>query len=64
MYDFIAKNPKQLDICLRMLYAEHCEFTLTVRETVPSGKIVYAVTALTGEVKKAQLREKYRIMTS
>lgn len=63
MYDFIAKNPKQMDICLRMLYAEHCEFTLEICET-PTGKIVYAITALTGEEKKAQLREKYRIMTS
>jgi len=32
MEGFIAKNAKQLDICLRLMYAEHVRYSVEVRE--------------------------------
>lgn len=58
MNDFIAKNAKQLDLCLRMLYAEKCEFTVTVQEN-SAGKIYYGVNVTADEGKKTKLREIY-----
>ena len=33
MQEFIANNPKQLDLCLKMLYAEKIDFLVHVNET-------------------------------
>ncbi len=57
-----AKNPKQLDLCLRLLYAEQVPFSLIVTET-DKKKIVYEIkVAITDPQALAVLREKYRIL--
>lgn len=60
---FLAKNPKQLDLCLRLLYAEHVPFVVQVAET-NKKRIVYHVSAVTDEQTMRQLEEKYRILIS
>lgn len=59
----IAKNPKQLDIALRLLYAEKIGFSVAVCET-QKGKIFYRVNLVSDELIAADLQEKYRILTS
>lgn len=63
MKEFIAKNPKQLDICLKLLYAEKVGFNVKVKET-EKHRIVYEITADTDAQTYELLREKYRILTS
>ena len=58
-----AKNSKQLDICLRMLYSEKVRFIVEVRET-NKQKIVYWIGAIVDEQKFKALKEKYRILIS
>ena len=58
-----AKNPKQLDICLRLLYAEHTNFRVEVQETIKQ-KIVYVIYVETTGDKMASIEEKYRILIS
>ncbi len=64
MKELLAKNPKQLDICLKLLYAEHVKFSVEVTETA-TKKIVYLVSAY-GLDKLAEnvLEEKYHILIS
>ncbi len=62
MKELIAKNPKQLDICLRLLYAEKIGFTVHVHET-NKKKIYYGVAIHTDEETQAAIEEKYRILT-
>lgn len=63
MKTFLAKNPKQLDICLKMLYSEHVSFAVAVTETTKK-KIVYEITANADEQLIEGLMEKYRILIS
>lgn len=63
MRELIAKNAKQLDRCLRLLYAEHVHFTVEVVET-KQRKIVYSVKVNAEERIAAIVSEKYRIMIS
>ena len=63
MKELMAKNPKQLDICLRLLYAEHVNFFVNIHET-NNGKIVYGVSVNVDDETKSKLEEKYRIMIS
>lgn len=63
MKEFIAKNPKQLDICLKLLYAEKVGFNVKVKET-EKHRIVYEIIADTDAQTYELLREKYRILTS
>ena len=63
MRDLIARNPKQLDICLRLLYAEHVKFTVQIRES-NKRKIEYAISVDVDEAKLVALEEKYRILIS
>lgn len=63
MNGFLAKNPKQLDLCLRLLYAERIDFIVKVEETA-KRKIVYKVFAKADTEKQLELKEKYRILTS
>lgn len=63
MHEFIANNPKQLDLCLKMLYAEKIDFLVHVDET-NKRKIFYRITVEVDEVKKAELDERYRILIS
>ncbi len=58
----IAKNPKQLDIGLRLLYSEKINFEVKLAET-NSGKIYYEIFALTDDKTLSIVKEKYRIMT-
>lgn len=62
-FDLGAKNGKQLDICLRLLYAEHVQFLVHVYET-DAGKIAYRVTVDADKQTVEVLREKYRILIS
>lgn len=63
MKEFIAKNPKQLDICLKLLYAEKVGFNVKVKET-DKHRITYEIIADTDAQTYELLREKYRILTS
>lgn len=63
MKEFMARNPKQLDLCLRLLYAERVPFIVKVIET-DKRKIVYAVSTQVDEQTYEMLREKYRILIS
>jgi hypothetical protein len=63
MKEFTAKNPKQLDICLRMLYAENLHFVVRVIET-EKGKILYTIGIRAKLSKYQELSERYRILTS
>lgn len=60
---FEAKNPKQLDICLKMLYAEKVNFTVKVLETI-NGKIYYQIVASVSDEDAGVLKERYRILIS
>lgn len=63
MLELYAKNPKQLDICLRLLYAEKIDFTVSVRED-HKGKVFYAIMVnLDNDDDRIAIREKYRLMT-
>lgn len=61
MNGFLAKNPKQLDLCLRLLYAERVGFIVKIEETA-KRKIVYKVYAVTDLDRLDELEEKYRIL--
>ncbi|MFI3115321.1 MAG: hypothetical protein R3Y12_04175 [Clostridia bacterium] len=63
MNNFIAKNPKQLDICLRFLYAEKVDFMVDVVEN-NKHKIEYDIKVELEQEAYDVLREKYRILTS
>lgn len=63
MQVFTAKNPKQLDLCLKLLYSERVGFSVSVRESTKK-KIEYAVTVQADEQTIEKLREKYRILIS
>lgn len=62
MTELIAKNPKQLDICLKMLHAEDISFTVRVIDT--KKKILYGVSADVDDKQARLIEEKYRILTS
>ena len=63
MSGFKAYNPRQLDICLRMLYADGIDFTVKVAET-SKGKIVYNIDVIVSDETMEKLQERYRIMIS
>lgn len=63
MKKFTARNPKQLDICLKLLYSEGVSFTVSVMETTKK-KILYEIKADANEHHVEELMEKYRILIS
>ena len=63
MQEFIAENPKQLNLCLRLLYAEHVNFSVWVIEN-PKGTIIFGVAVNVNDQRMTELEEKYRIMIS
>ena len=63
MVELIAKNPSQLDRCLRLLYGEHVKFYVNVYED-SRGRIYYGIAIDADPQASARLREKYRIMIS
>lgn len=63
MKTFIAKNPKQLDLCLKLMHMENVRFTVTV--TQPSKhKIVYEVYASVDGAAGEALERKYDVLIS
>lgn len=63
MKEFTAKNPKQLDLCLKLLYAERIKFSVRVCENTKK-KIEYAIRVDATDEEAALLEEKYRILIS
>ncbi len=63
MNELLAFTPKQLDLCLKLLYAEHVGFSVDVFET-EKRKIAYLVTVEGDEQTVEMLKEKYRILIS
>ena len=58
-----AKNPKQLNLCLRMLYAEKVKWAVDIVED-SNGKIRYKIGVDANEEEFLVLKEKYRILIS
>lgn len=58
-----AKNPKQLDICLKLLYAEQVRWIVDVVEG-NKGKIIYQISVNVEDDIFDVLKEKYRILIS
>ena len=63
MNEFEAKSPRQLDLCLRMLYAENVQFSVRIKEN-DKGKLMYVIGVKVDEHEYIKLREKYRILIS
>ena len=63
MKTFLARNPKQLDLCLRLLYSERLIFSFRVVESAKK-KIEYEIGVQAPEEKINELAEKYRILIS
>ncbi len=63
MYDFVARNGKQLTVCLKLLYMEKVPYTVKVEED-NKGKVIYIVEVNLEQKQLAELREKYRVMIS
>ena len=63
MRSFRAVNAKQLDLCLKMLYAEKTIFSVEVVES-DKMKIEYRIGVLVDELTFEKLSERYRILIS
>ncbi len=63
MNSFLAKSPRQLDLCLKLLYDAGVSFAVHVRENDRS-KIEYVIGIQTDEDTYQKLRETYRILVS
>jgi hypothetical protein len=60
---FMAANAKQLDLCLRMLYADNIVFFVNIVES-NKGKITYRIGAEIDDQTYKKLLERYRILVS
>lgn len=63
MNTLYAQNPKQLDICLRLLYAENIKWIVNIYED-NKNRIRYMVDVQADEALFNTIREKYRILIS
>ena len=63
MQAFRAVSAKQLDLCLKMLYAEKLQFFVSVIEN-DKRKIEYRISASVDEQAFEKLNERYRILIS
>ncbi len=63
MKTFIAKNPKQLDLCLKLMYTEKVQFKVVVTQTAKL-KIVYRIDALVDGYVADELERKYNVLIS
>lgn len=61
MKEIICKNARQLDICLRMLYAENIGFQVNVFEN-EKRKICYGVTPETDDDRIAVFEEQFKML--
>jgi len=62
MKALLARNPKQLDLCLRLLYSEGVGFTVSIVEN-EKRKIMYSIYVNADQDIFDKLEEKYRILT-
>ena len=62
MKELIARNPKQLDLCLRLLFAEGIQFQVRLFKT-EKGKVLYGITLLTDDKTASIVEEKYFTLT-
>lgn len=63
MVYFVAKNSRQLGICLKMIYDEKLKYSVTVYEN-EKRKIEYEVMAVADKELAEKLKERYRILIS
>lgn len=63
MKELIAKNSKQLAICLKFLHAEKIKFFVDLIE-VSNKKIIYQIIVDTDDDTYEVVKEKYRILIS
>ena len=63
MQEILAKNTSQLGLCLKLLYSENVDFTVTVREN-EKLKIEYSVIVDVDQKKFEKLKVSYRILIS
>lgn len=63
MQEILAKNTSQLGLCLKLLYSENVDFTVTVREN-EKLKIEYSVIVDVDQKKFEKLKVIYRILIS
>lgn len=61
MKTFIAKNAKQLDICLRLLHSQSMQFKVEIKEN-EKKKIIYTIQIEESEDKEQELEEKYELL--
>lgn len=61
MKELVAKNGKQLEMCLKTLYAEHIPFLVDIRFT-DKEKIVYVVSVDVDDKTIEKLKFKYKVM--
>lgn len=62
MKSFIAKNPKQLDLCLKLMYTEDVKFTVEVTQI--KRKIIYVIYASVTDHEGESLERKYNVLIS
>ena len=62
MKELIARNPKQLDLCLRLLFAEGIQFQVRLFKT-EKGKVLYGITLLADDKTASIVEEKYFTLT-
>ena len=61
MKELYAKTPKQLDICLRLLFAEGIKFSIQVYKS-DKKKIYYGITMAADDETCQAMSEKYDTM--
>ena len=61
--EFVAKNSADLGLCLKLLYSEHMDFSVEVRET-EKLKVIYVVKIMADIETCEDLEVRYRILVS
>lgn len=63
MNEFVARSPRQLDLCLKLLYDANVAFAVKIREN-EKRKIEYVININVDEQTYERLMETYRILIS
>ncbi len=58
-----AQNPRQLGICLKLLYSENISWIVDIYED-NKGRIRYKISVQAEDIKFDEIKEKYRILIS
>ena len=61
MHKFVAKNDKQLGLCLKLLYTERVESQVELRLT-EKNRVIYLITVTIDDETWVKLDSKYRIL--